>query len=275
MSKKEGKINFYQKHIIKSKDNSPIKDTEVEIPFSYFTGNNQIINFKYNSNQTEKINLNQKKKVVDIKYKNTNSNRVEFTFEGELINRCKDCWNIELTDEEIDSLIPPDYKTNKTLFNKIANDIIKEYDEKHKNDIITVPSVVKIGKWVKNNIKYDLTFTGKNKITATETLNSKKGVCHHITKLFNALMYSLGYQTIYVLGYAIKTNNVYGLYNSHAWSLVKIDNKWLPFDATWGIFSGKLPITHVFKQIDYKEKNIVSKYDKLKAEPIEIKGTIS
>ena len=274
MSKKEGKINFYEKHIIKSKDNSPIKDTEVEIPFSYFTGNNQIINFKYNSNQTEKINLNQKKKVVDIKYKNTNSNRVEFTFEGELINRCKDCWNIELTDEEIDSLIPPDYKTNKTLFNKIANDIIKEYDEKHKNDIITVPSVVKIGKWVKNNIEYDLTFTGKNKITATETLNSKKGVCHHITKLFNALMYSLGYQTIYVLGYAIKTNNVYGLYNSHAWSLVKIDNKWLPFDATWGIFSGKLPITHVFKQIDYKEKNIVSKYDKLKAEPIEIKGTI-
>ena len=275
MSKKEGKVNFYEKHIIKSKDNSPIKDTNVEIPFSYVSGNNQMIDFKYNSNQTEEINLNKKKKVVDIKYKNTNSNIVEFTFEGELINRCKDGWTIELTDEEIDSLIPPDYKTNKAQFNKIANDIIKEYDEIHKNDIITVPSVVKIGKWVNKNIKYDLTLTCRNEITATETYKTRKGVCHHITKLFNALMYSLGYQTIYILGYAINTNNSYGLHNSHAWSLFKIDNNWLPFDATWGIFSGKLPITHVFKQIDYKEKNIVSKYDKLKAEPIEIKGIIS
>ena len=274
LSKKKGKVNFYEKHIIKSKDNSPIKDTTVKIPFGYVGGNNQIIGFKYNSNQTEEINLNNKEKVFDIKYKNTNSNIVEFGFQGELMNRCKDSWSVELTDEKIDSLIPPDFKTNKAQFNKIANDIIKEYDEKHKNDIIIVPTVVKIGKWIKNNIKYDPGLTCQNKITATETYYKRKGVCHHITKLFNALMYSLGYQTIYVLGYVANENNLYDLHNSHAWSLIKINGKWLPFDATGGIFSGRLPITHVFKQFDYKEKSIVTYYDKLKAENIEIKGTI-
>ena len=274
LSKKKGKVNFYEKHIIKSKDNSPIKDTTVKIPFGYFGGNNQIIGFNYNSHQTEEINLNKKEKVFDIKYKNTNSNIVEFAFRGELMNRCKDSWSVELTDEKIDSLIPPDFKTNKAQFNKIANDIIKEYDEKHKNDIIIVPTVVKIGKWIKNNIKYDPGLTCQNKITATETYNKRKGVCHHITKLFNALMYSLGYQTIYVMGYVAIKNNSYDLYDSHAWSLIKVNGKWLPFDATWGIFSGRLPITHVFKQIDYKEKDIKSYYDKLKAENIEIKGTI-
>ena len=44
--------------------------------------------------------------------------------------------------------------------------------------------------------------------------------------------------------------------DTHAWSLVKLDGIWLPFDATWGIFSGKLPVTHIFKQIGFKEKKL-------------------
>jgi len=59
-------------------------------------------------------------------------------------------------------------------------------------------------------------------------------------------MYSLGYQCIYVSGYAIKKNDYFNKDNGHAWSLIKVNNKWLPFDATWGIFSGKLPVCHIF-----------------------------
>ena len=33
----------------------------------------------------------------------------------------------------------------------------------------------------------------------------------------------------------------------HAWSLVKVDGKWYPFDSTWNILSGKLPVCHVFQ----------------------------
>ena len=273
MSKKEGRVNFFEEHIIKSVDNSLIKNTTTEIPFCYVGGNNQIIQFKYFSQQTQDINMNQKKKVFEIKYININSKIAKFNVQGELINRCKGNWSINLTNEEIDSLIPNDFKTNKIHFNKIANDIIKEYDEEHKNDLIIVPSVVKIGKWVKKNIKYDITYVGTNDITASETLNNKRGVCHHITKLFNALMYSLGYQTIYILGYALDNKINYGIEDAHAWSLVKIDGKWLPFDATWGIFSGKLPITHIFKQTDCQGIKTLS-YDKVKVEQINVKGNL-
>ena len=273
LSKKEGKVNFEEKHVIKSVDNNLIKNTTTEIPFCYVGGNNQIINFKYFSPQTERINMNQKKKIFEIKYINTKSKTAEFNVRGELINRCRGNWSINLTKEEIDSLIPPDFKQNKIAFNKIANDIIKQYDEEHKDDLIIVPSVVKIGKWVKQNIKYDITYVGMNQITATETLNNKRGVCHHITKLFNALMYSLGYQTIYILGYALDKKIKYGIEDSHAWSLVNIDGKWLPFDATWGIFSGKLPVTHIFKQTDFQAIKTLS-FDKVKVEQINVDGNI-
>ena len=272
-SKKEASINFSEKHIIRSIDNSLIKNTTTEIPFCYMGGNNQIIQFKYESPQTQQIILKKKKKIFEVKYINTYSPIVEFNIYGGLINRCKGNWVIDLTNEEIESLIPPDFKQNKQIFNKIANDIIRQYDEEHKDDIIIVPSVVKIGKWVKKNIKYDITYVGLNDITATETLNNKRGVCHHITKLFNALMYSLGYQTLYILGYALDKKIVYGIEDAHAWSLVNIDGKWLPFDATWGIFSGKLPITHVFKQTDCKGIKTLS-YDRVKIEQIKVKGNV-
>ena len=59
-------------------------------------------------------------------------------------------------------------------------------------------------------------------------------------------MYSLGYQVIYVGGYAIKDNISFSDDDGHAWSLIKVNGNWLPFDSTWGIFSGKLPLCHVF-----------------------------
>ena len=138
--------------------------------------------------------------------------------------------------------------------------------------MVIVPDVVKIGKWVKKNIKYDITYAGLNNITATETLNLRKGVCHHITNLFNALMYSLNYQVIYILGFIIDPNLSFSRKDTHAWSLIKIDGKWLPFDITNGILSSKLPIIHIFKQIGINEIESIKCLDKVEFEPIEIKG---
>ena len=39
----------------------------------------------------------------------------------------------------------------------------------------------------------------------------------------------------------------------HAWSLVKINNKWIPFDSTWGIWSGNLPNCHIFSNFFNKD----------------------
>ena len=273
LSKKEGKIFFTEKHVFKSINNSYITNTTTQIPLCYMGGNNQIIKFNYYSEQTERINIDQNQKVFNIKYLNTNSPIGEFTITGELINRCKGDWIINLTNEEIDSLIPDEFKKYKDNFKIISNSIIKSYDKEHKHDLITVPTVTKIGKWIKKNIKYDITYVGLNDIGALETYNNRRGVCHHMTKLLNALMYSLGYQVLYVLGYAMDKKSKFGIEDAHAWSLIKIEDKWLPFDPTWGIFSGKLPITHIFKQTDCKGIKTLS-YDKVKIEQIKVVGNI-
>ena len=71
----------------------------------------------------------------------------------------------------------------------------------------------------------------------------------------NALMYSLGYKFIYVSGFSVNKTNFYNDNDSHSWSLIKVNNKWLPFDATCGIFTGKLPVSHVFLSYFMKKAN--------------------
>ena len=37
-------------------------------------------------------------------------------------------------------------------------------------------------------------------------------------------------------------------YDSHSWTVAKINNKWIPFDATLGLYYGRLPISHIFER---------------------------
>ena len=271
LSRKQARYNFLEKHYLETFNNLPINNTILRVPFCYKNGNNQIIKFTYMSKQTNQIKLDQNTRTYDIQFLNIPKNKGSFIIKGEIINRCKGEWVVDLTDQQIESLIPKDFIQNKPQFNGIARTIIKNYDSEHYNDMIKIPDVVKIGKWVKNNIKYDINYSGRNDLTATDIYNIKEGVCDHFTKLFNALVYSLGYQVIYILGYAIDRNDSFRKEDAHAWSLVKIDGKWLPFDSTWGIFSGKLPVTHIFKQFDCK--GIMSKgFDQVKIGKIKIKG---
>ena len=248
MSKTKGKFNFLSSEMVKSRTTDPLKNTKMTVPVAFVGGNNEIVKIDCNSAQTDNVTLIKEKRLYEIKFLNTNSRLGEFKIQGELINRCKGEWVCDLTNEEIEEQIPKDFKANKEQFKEFAQTIIKNYDTKHNEDLVKVPDVVKIGRWIKENIKYDLSYSGRNEISATETLNNRIGVCHHFTKAFNALMYSLGYQVIYVSGYALDKKDTFGKEDAHAWSLIKIDGKWLPFDATWGIFSGKLPVCHVFKQ---------------------------
>ena len=273
MSKKEARVNFFERHIIKSTDNTFIKDTETKIPLCYIDGNNQIIKIKYESKQTKKIKIDKNKKVFEVKYFHIKSYIGEFIVKGALKNICKGEWKIKLSDEEIDSLIPPDFKTNIEEFRRISNEIITNYDEEHKDDLIVVPNITKIGKWIKKNITYDLAYKGLKNLTATQVYKLRRGVCHHFTNLFNALLYSLGYQALYVLGYVVDKKTTFSIEDTHAWSLVKFAGKWLPFDATWGIFSGNLPVTYIFKQIGAKEIETMSA-DNIKIEPIFVEGNI-
>ena len=271
LSKKEAKYSFYEKNIIKTINGETINNTTLKVPFCYRNGNNKIINFNCLSKQTKKIKKDEENKLYTAQFLNLDNSKGEFIIQGELINRCKGEWICDLTDEEIESLIPEDFKFNKKRFKDIALDIIREYDEEHKNELIKIPDIAKIGKWVKNNVKYDISYSGRNDITALDTYNNLEGVCDHFTKLYNALIYSLGYQVIYVVGYAMDKSDSYGKEDAHCWSLIKINGKWLPFDATWGIFSGKFPVSHIFKQFDLR--GVITKgYDYIKIGQVVIKG---
>ena len=55
-------------------------------------------------------------------------------------------------------------------------------------------------------------------------------------------------------------------FDLHAHSLIKIGNKWYPFDSTWCILTGKLFVGHVFLKYgsslycEYDKKDFIIPY---------------
>ena len=228
-----------------------LEETILKVPMGFVGGNNDIIKMNYSSPQTKDIQVDEEQRIYEIKYNNTKFSKGEFILKGEIKNRCKGEWEIDLTDEIIDSYIFIEDKKDKNQLEKIAKNIIQDFDKKNEDNIYKYMDYAKIGKWVHENIHYDLNMSGRTELSALEIYNIKAGVCHHFTRLANALLYSLGYKVIYVNGFACKTGNEFDQNSAHAWSLIQVNGKWFPFDATWGILSGKLPVCHIFKGFYY------------------------
>ena len=258
LSRKSAKIHLSYIKRIESLDKKPLKRTKSILNYNFEKGgnkNNQIkLETTTDQNNYEKKDV-EKGQRYSIEFNNVNKNFVEVKIEGDLINHCSGEWTCDLTDEQIEEEMPKDYINQKEKLKEIANNIIKEYNEQHK-DVVQISDVAKIGKWVSKNIKYD--FNGKNLSSPLEIINKKQGICKQYTILFNALLYSLGYKCIYVSGFVIQDKISFNKNDAHAWSLVKINGKWLPFDATsdWGIFTGKLPVGHIFQNYFCKGESI-------------------
>ena len=88
-------------------------------------------------------------------------------------------------------------------------------------------------------------------LSPIEILAFREGVCDHFTLLYSALLYSINIISIRIGGYSIneriKPKNLNLDNDGHSWNLVKINDQWIPIDCTWGIFNGKLPISHIFE----------------------------
>jgi len=210
----------------------------------FIGGNNNLIDLKISSPQTKNISLDEENRKYIIEYEK--NNKFEVTENLIFENKSKPGWNIELTDEELENEMPKEDVRDKAKLKAIAQKIIKEFDEKHKNSEFEYYDFMKIAEWVYKNIKYDFFYSGKTEYTALEIYEMKAGVCHHLTRLSNALLYSLDYKVAYVTGITAK-NLTFNIRKSlHAWSIIKLGNTWYPFDSTWGIYKGKVPITHIF-----------------------------
>ena len=227
--------------------NGNLKNSTLKVPIGYVGGNNEIINMSYSSPQTKNIEVDEENRIYEIKYKDTNHSRGDFIIKGEIKNRCQGEWNVDLSDETIESHMFEEDKKDKKQLEKIARKIIEDFDKKNKDNLHNYMDYAKIGRWVHDNLEYDLNYSGKTKMTALDIYNKRAGVCHHFTRLANALLYSIGYKVIYITGFACKYSGEFDTDAAHAWSLINVGGKWYPFDVTWGILSGKLPVCHIFQ----------------------------
>ncbi|GEM_PF-1005912 len=130
------------------------------------------------------------------------------------------------------------------------SNLAKEVIQKIEFKTDTIESVFN---WITDNIRYDASEaksrekkpTSKRKTGYTskeekeqgllkEVLRKKRGVCEHYSILFNELVKELGYESFIIPGY---TKNSKGRLNSrigHTWNAVKVKNKWMLYDPTWG-----------------------------------------
>jgi len=245
LSKKEAIWNVsYIAHINSKSGN--LRNTTLRVPTAFLDGNNDIIKMEYSSPQTKNIMIDEEKREFEIKYENTQSTEGNFKLYGQIKNKCKGEWKVDLTDEIIEEHIPIEDKKDKQILAKIARNIINEYDRNNEKNILSFMDFSKIGKWVYKNIKYDIKYSGRTELTAMDIYNKRVGVCHHMTRLANALLYSLGYQVIYASGYTCSERPRFDKDTGHCWSLINVKGKWYPFDATWNILSGKIPVCHIF-----------------------------
>ena len=138
-------------------------------------------------------------------------------------------------------------KENMILNTSTVNTIAKA-KEILANDNSNDPDYIKLGRWVNKNMVYSLSYSGVT-MSVDEILSKLKGVCDHFTRLYNALLQSIGIKAVYLGGYAMSGKG--GTPESadsvrHAWTMAYIDGKWKAFDSTWGLFFDKFPISHVF-----------------------------
>ena len=260
LSKKEAIWNVSYLAHIKSRSGN-LRNTTLTAPIGFLDGNNDIIKMEYSSPQTNNIIVDEEKRKYEIKYENTQYSEGIFKVFGQIRNKCKGEWKVDISDEMIESHIPNEDKKDKEKLAKIARNIIDEYDRNNEKNILSFMDFSKIGKWVYKNIKYDINYIERTEMTAMDIYNQRIGVCRHMTRLANALLYSLGYKVIYASGYTCSESPRYDKDSGHAWSLINVRDKWYPFDATWNILSGKLPVCHIFFNFFNKEMNSSSSDD--------------
>jgi len=108
----------------------------------------------------------------------------------------------------------------------------------------SLEKVMKIGRWVQENINYDLSSLNvAASLSAVEVLEKRAGVCDEMTILFLAMVRSLDIPGRYVSG-LVYSEAFKERWIPHAWAEVYINGKWIPIDVTFGQF-GWVDPTHI------------------------------
>ena len=204
----------------------------ITVPNLHEFGNNKILSNKIISNlKGNEYNIENNKRFITITSKERYK-KFNFTFSKIFQSKIDYEWVLDGVDL-VDTCTP-------NIKNKVL-DILSTTNSKEK-DYIT------LGKWVYKNIKYKKEYTSE-KWTPEQILEKKAGVCSHITRLYNAFLNCINIDAMYTKGFAYTglSNNIDTSETLHAWTTAKIDGKWIPLDATWNFFNGKLPSGFIFR----------------------------
>ena len=216
---------------------------EVTISKNFVGGNNEIIDYKVSTSQGSNDKIikidDEKIKIKFINYQNSDG---FVRIDARIRNNYNNFYWLN------------DFDINDTL--AINNDYLSEYNtliyKIKQEDTSNNPVHVKIAKWVYENMNYDESFVGRN-MTSKEVLELKTGVCEHYALLYQDLLRSIGIPAKTVTGISYDFDK--SKFENHAWVMVNYNSQWLPIDPTWGIYSGKLPISHIFM---YNDKTATS-----------------
>ena len=120
---------------------------------------------------------------------------------------------------------------------------------------------VKILNFVNDYIKYDIQYFGKL-LAIPQILSTKSGVCSEFALLYNALARVAKIPSSIVHGYAL---GEYDKFESHAWNMIFVNNRWIHVDPTWNLSSGIVSSSHIYLK-DNRKEELLLKYEGKEAE---------
>ena len=235
--------------------NDHITMVEITVPKYYQGGNIELEQYEVRCSLGTGVDnkyIFDEENTYRIKMENVASEKVFYQFITTFYNNILSNWIINIEDEKKITEISNEIKI---LFRPIVNQILE-------NDKSSNPIFFKIGKFVHEYLTYDRTYLGRE-LDAYKIFKEKRGVCEHFTILYNTLLNSIDIPAIYVCGLANNGEGGKTQINDtdrerHAWTLAKIEGKWIPLDATWGILKGILPVSHIFQH--YFKRTIMTKF---------------
>ena len=224
------------------KGNEKFSKFDMTIPLYFKDGNNIIEDYKILTNYNKNyVNISETKDEIKINFDGISGSIAQAMVKSTIKNDYGNKVWIKLNPN---NFLEIDEKLARELYNTIYG--IQSNNTKQQ------PLYITLAEWVHNYIEYDDTYVGKQ-LTSLEILKEGKGVCSHYAKLYNDLLRSSGIPSILVFG--VSYDKEKKSFEEHAWNLVYTNGEWISIDPTWGLYSGKLPVSHIF--FYFGERNLI------------------
>ncbi|MFT6105827.1 MAG: hypothetical protein ACJA0S_000296 [Rickettsiales bacterium] len=207
-----------------------INSLEMSIPNYFSNSGQQKYGYQITSNPATKIKTNEGKSVLG--FGNLENKNIFLQITSQIKTGNDNRSNIHRN--------PSDYlqisDSDKFLLSAMLKDISQD------DDLKGFPLYAKIGVYVHNYIKYDLSYI--NKLPNLEKIIiNKMGVCTEYAKLYNSLARTAGIPSLVVVGVA---HGEYDGFEGHAWNLIHHNNRWIYVDPTWNLMSGTVSSSHIY-----------------------------